>query len=424
MRNKFFVYNVPESKLVTGLGKYVELKIKGKGLTEIEKENLGICIKELIDFSFEHGFYGNLWQSLLAYFLLMDENPYTLSIERVKDAPENVSGGVYELALRDIEIIRNLFLYDIGELAIDAGVPAYFLTDYAKGRAGSTFNETIRDMMMEIRDKLSNTGDTKAFIDVLNDFYSKYGVGRIGLHKAFRIDDSGNLYPINKIANVHLDDLIGLETQKEELTRNTKAFISGKPANNCLLYGDAGTGKSSSVKAIANEYYPDGLRIVEVYKHQLKAINDVVARLKGRNYSFILYMDDLSFEEFETEYKYLKALIEGGLEKKPENILIYATSNRRHLIRESFGERNDDVNKNDTMQEKISLFSRFGVSIYYGRPDKKEYNRIVLGLKEKMGLDISEEEILAMANRWEMEHGTRSGRSAEQLIGYILGNTD
>ena len=199
---------------------------------------------------------------------------------------------------------------------------------------------------------------------------------------------------------------------------------SRKKANNCLLYGDAGTGKSSCIKAIANEYYGSGLRIIEVYKHQFQDLNDVIAQIKNRNYKFIIYMDDLSFEEFEIEYKYLKAVIEGGLEKKPENVLIYATSNRRHLIRETFKDKQDrdeELHVNDTVQEKLSLVSRFGVSIYFGSPDKKQFQQIVQTLADRYGVAMSEDELLLKANQWELSHGGLSGRTAQQFIDYLLG---
>ena len=215
-----------------------------------------------------------------------------------------------------------------------------------------------------------------------------------------------------------------MRSRKEKLTDNTEAFVNGKKANNCLLYGDAGTGKSSCIKAIANEYYGSGLRIIEVYKHQFQDLNDVIAQIKNRNYKFIIYMDDLSFEEFEIEYKYLKAVIEGGLEKKPENVLIYATSNRRHLIRETFKDKQDrdeELHVNDTVQEKLSLVSRFGVSIYFGSPDKKQFQQIVQTLADRYGVAMSEDELLLKANQWELSHGGLSGRTAQQFIDYLLG---
>ena len=224
-----------------------------------------------------------------------------------------------------------------------------------------------------------------------------------------------------------LDDLIGYEIQKKKLVDNTKAFVEGRAANNVLLFGDSGTGKSTSIKAIVNEFYPDGLRMIEIYKHQFKDLSNVIASIKNRNYKFIIYMDDLSFEEFEIEYKYLKAVIEGGLEKKPDNVLIYATSNRRHLIRETFSDKEEvreDMHTSDTVQEKLSLYARFGVSIYFGAPSKKEFQHIVVSLAEKNGITMDEETLLAEANKWELAHGGLSGRTAQQFINYLLGKQE
>lgn len=206
-----------------------------------------------------------------------------------------------------------------------------------------------------------------------------------------------------------------MRSAKKKLIENTEAFVQGRKANNCLLFGDAGTGKSSSIKAILNQYYDQGLRMIEIYKHQFQDLNDVIAQIKNRNYRFIIYMDDLSFEEFEIEYKYLKAVIEGGLEKKPENVLIYATSNRRHLIRENFSDKEEireDMHTSDTVQEKLSLEARFGVSIYFGAPDKKQFQEIVKVLAQRQKVRISEEELLYEANKWELSHGGLSGRTA------------
>ncbi len=197
-----------------------------------------------------------------------------------------------------------------------------------------------------------------------------------------------------------------------------------REANNCLLFGDSGTGKSSSIKAVLHQYYDKGLRMIEIYKHQFRDLSDVIAQIKNRNYRFIIYMDDLSFEEFEVDYKYLKAIIEGGLEVRPENVLIYATSNRRHLIRENFSDKEEvreDMHRSDTVQEKLSLSSRFGVTIYFGRPEPKEFKEIVTTLARRAGIDMPEEELLLLANKWELSHGGISGRTAVQFITYLKG---
>ena len=291
------------------------------------------------------------------------------------------------------------------------------------------FNERISSRLNNLSQLLASSDSPEEFMDHMVEFYKDYGVGKLGLHKAFRLEHGPNdervkIVPITKIAHVHLDDLVGYEIAKKKLIDNTEAFLNGKPANNCLLFGDAGTGKSSCIKAILNQYYDRGLRIIEVYKHQFKDLNDVIAQIKNRHYKFIIYMDDLSFEDFEIEYKYLKAVIEGGLERKPDNILIYATSNRRHLVREKFSDksdRDDDLHTNDTVQEKLSLVYRFGVTIYFGSPSKKEFQQIVLSLAERHGLHMDQEKLLQQANAWELRHGGLSGRTAQQFIDYLLG---
>ena len=301
--------------------------------------------------------------------------------------------------------------------------------DYKSGNSGGkVFNRRVRNRICDLSRALAATQNVEHFKRTLTQFYKEFGVGKLGLHKAFRVEHPENsdveIIPITNIAHVHLDDLVGYEDAKKKLVDNTKAFVEGKKANNCLMFGDAGTGKSSSIKAILNQYYDQGLRMIEVYKHQFQDLNDVIAQIKNRNYKFIIYMDDLSFEEFEIEYKYLKAVIEGGLEKKPKNVLIYATSNRRHLIRETFRDKQDrdeDMHTNDTVQEKLSLVARFGVTIYFGSPDKKAFQEIVRVLAKKNGINMPEEQLLLEANAWELSHGGLSGRTAQQFIDYLAG---
>lgn len=253
-----------------------------------------------------------------------------------------------------------------------------------------------------------------------------------GLNKAFRIrhlEDGVEFCPINNTDDVKLNDLIGYELQKKKLTDNTEAFVQGREANNVLLFGDSGTGKSTSIKAIINEYYDQGLRMIEIYKHQFQDLSSIIAQIKNRNYRFIIYMDDLSFEEFEIEYKFLKAVIEGGVETKPDNVLIYATSNRRHLIKETWNDRDDmehgnggELHRSDTMQEKLSLVNRFGVTISFTRPNQKEYFEIVKELAKRYpSITLSEEELCSEANKWELSHGGISGRTAQQFMNYLAG---
>lgn len=372
-------------------------------------------LRDLISFATDFGFSGDIFKSLICFFLITDENTYTLSAER----NATIEDSIFTLALNEMDFYRELFFSDVAPIEKVLGVTPGTITDFKNERPGKLVNEKVSGIITAVRDKLSESKDTKEFFRILCGFYEKYGVGSVAMHRAFRIRKNGDLIPIKNIANVEFSNLYGIEEQKEELIENTKRFIEGKGALNTLLYGDSGTGKSSSIKALSSMFYEDGLRIVEVYKHELKYLNNLLGKLKDRNYRFIVYMDDLSFEENETEYKYLKALIEGGLEKRPENVLIYASSNRRHLIRETHGDRNEDINVRDTLQEKTSLFARFGLSIFFGAPDKNTYQHIILKLKERYKITLSDEELLKKANEWELYHSGRSGRSAEQLMEYL-----
>ncbi len=383
------------------------------------------CMHKLMEFAASHGFYGNIWHVFLANLLVNNENGYSMACE----IRGNVTGTINQLALHDIKIFKELYDYDFTDMMRVMSAPEFsmLLSYTASFQESKVYNTRIRDRICHLAEKFNDDNTAQAMKDTLTEFYKDYGVGKLGLHKAFRVrhgEDGAVIEPILNIAHVRLDDLVGYEIPKKKLIDNTEAFVSGRKANNCLLFGDAGTGKSSSIKAIANEYYDRGLRIIEIYKHQFNDLNDVIAQIKNRNYKFIIYMDDLSFENFETEYKYLKAVIEGGLEKKPENVLIYATSNRRHLVRENFSDkedRHDELHKSDTVQEKLSLASRFGVTIYFTSPDKKQFEQIVKTLAVRYGVVMEEEELLAQANKWELAHGGLSGRTAQQFIDYLLG---
>lgn len=383
------------------------------------------CIHRLIEMAGTYGFHGNLWHCYLANLLVNNENSYSKACE----IRGEVEGTINQAALHDIVIFKELYDFDFGPVMETLKVAEYGLTtDYqVSSQESKVYNTRICARICELAERFQENHTPEEMKATLTAFYKEYGVGKFGLHKSFRIvhkEDGAHIEPILNIAHVKLSDLVGYELAKKKLVDNTEAFVNGKKANNCLLYGDAGTGKSSSIKGIVNEYYDRGLRIIEVYKHQFQDLNDVISQIKNRNYKFIIYMDDLSFEEFEIEYKYLKAVIEGGLEKKPENVLIYATSNRRHLVREKFTdkeEREDDLHKGDTVAEKLSLVSRFGVTIYFGSPDKKQFQEIVKTLAERHGIVMEEEKLLLEANKWELSHGGLSGRTAQQFIDYLLG---
>lgn len=393
-----------------------------------KEEKRALCytnMHRLLEMAGNYGFSGNLWHCYLTNLLVNNENSYSKACE-IRGA---IEGSINGAVLHDMEILKEIFDYDFSSMILSLEIRGWeLILDYrASEQESKVYNRRIRDCICTLAKDFSLVGSGAQMKELLTGFYKQYGVGKFGLHKAFRIEHTlqgAKIVPILKIAHVHLDDLVGYEIPKKKLAENTEAFVYGRKANNCLLFGDAGTGKSSSIKAIANQYYEDGLRVIEVYKHQFQDLNDVISQIKNRNYKFIIYMDDLSFEEFEIEYKYLKAVIEGGLEKKPENVLIYATSNRRHLVREKFSdkeERMDDLHTNDTVQEKLSLVSRFGVTIFFGAPDKREFEKIVKELAGRHHIGMAQEELLAEANKWELAHGGLSGRTAQQFIDHILG---
>ncbi len=385
-----------------------------------------VLANQLIKIAADYGFEGNLWHCFLALCLAGHENAYSVSCEIRGDQ----GGTLSRLARQDLAVIQNLYRKDIRCLDewMDQ-VPVWReLADYRPADSGrGVFNKRVRDRILQLSLALGAAKDIGAFQNEVAEFYREFGVGKYGLNKAFRIEEDrhrASIEPVVNVEHVYLDDIVGYELQKKKLIDNTESFLEGKAANNVLLFGDAGTGKSSCIKAVLNEYYDRGLRIIEVYKHQFHALSSILEQIQDRNYRFIVYMDDLSFEESELEYKYLKAIIEGGLGRKPGNALIYATSNRRHLIREKFSDKralDDELHMNDTVQEKLSLVARFGVTIYFGSPDKREFQNIVKVLAQRHGIHMDLEELYQEANKWELAHGGLSGRTAAQFITYLLG---
>ena len=394
-------------------------------ITDIYKE-----MKALLDLATTYGFDKNLWHNYLTFYLITNENPFSLTCEKVGAN----DGSVNEFAKNDFKVFMNLFNYDFRPIEAALGINCFSLiSDYkAIVKKELMYNKNVSEKVQALSLKLETAKDENEFFNYVTDFYKAYGVGMFGLNKAFRViggDNGVTFTPINNMDKVMLDDLIGYEIQKKKLVENTEAFVQGRKANNALLFGDSGTGKSTSIKAIVNEYYDQGLRMIEIYKHQFKDLSNVIASIKNRNYKFIIYMDDLSFEEFEIEYKFLKAVIEGGVETKPDNILIYATSNRRHLIKETWNDRNDmesnnGLHRSDTIEEKLSLVNRFGCQISYSKPSQKEFFDIVIGLARKNNVKMTDEELMAEANKWELSHGGISGRTAQQFINYCLGGRE
>lgn len=386
-------------------------------------------VKRLLDLATQYGFDENLWQDYLTFLLLTTENSFSLTAERVGVS----DGSILHFAMADLAVFRRLFCWDFASFEAALGLDCFqVLTHYrAIAKPEKSYYRSVSALVRKTSRALAQAESTEAFFRIVTTCYRDYGVGMFGLNRAFRIrsgaDGGVTFLPINNTDKTMLADLVGYDLQKRELVRNTEAFLRGQPANNVLLYGDAGTGKSSCVKALLNEYYDDGLRMIEIYKHQFHDLSAVIAAIKQRHYRFIIYIDDLSFEESEMEYKFLKAVIEGGVETRPDNILIYATSNRRHLVQETWKDRDDmetrgDIHHSDTMEEKLSLSARFGVTINFSIPNRQQYHEIVQALAARqLPRPMDEAELLRLADRWEIRHGGVSGRTAQQFIHYLAG---
>ncbi|MBQ7131375.1 MAG: ATP-binding protein [Oscillospiraceae bacterium] len=253
------------------------------------------------------------------------------------------------------------------------------------------------------------------------DNIGRYGYGIYSQNTMFCVADDASLVPVEHPDPIRLSDLFGYDLQKKQIIDNTKALLSGKSAANVLLSGDAGTGKSSTVKAVCNELSGSGLRIVEVYKHQLALIPRVISELSSNPLKFIIFIDDISFSTDDDSFNALKAVLEGSVCAKSDNVVIYATSNRRHIIKEKFSDRDgDDIHRNDTMQEQISLSERFGLHVSFHKPDKADYLTIVTKLAEKNGLNIEKSELENGAERLALQRGGRSPRLALHYINSLL----
>ncbi|MDO4866515.1 MAG: ATP-binding protein [Clostridia bacterium] len=388
-------------------------------------------VKRLLDLATLYGFDRNLWHDYLTFVLITNENSFSLTCERAGAS----DGSVNRFALADFEVFKALFDFDFGPIEAALGIDCFsVLTHYrAIPKRAQLYYRGVSGAVRALSDAIDRAGAPEEIFDLVTAHYRDRGVGMFGLNRAFRVRETAegiDFSAINNVDAVTLDDLIGYEGQKAELRENTGAFVDGRGCNNMLLYGDAGTGKSTSVKALLNEYAGQGLRMIELYKHQFHLLSEVIAKVKSRNYRFMIFIDDLSFEENEVEYKFLKAVIEGGVETRPDNVLICATSNRRHLIRETWNDRRDmehngDVHRSDTVEEKLSLAARFGCAVNFSTPDRRQYHEIVKGIARRQGLSgVDEEQLVQLANRWELRHGGVSGRTAQQFINYISGKSE
>ncbi|MGL5352512.1 MAG: ATP-binding protein, partial [Clostridium sp.] len=333
--------NFNDNNIITGA-----MQLKKKYKEDLYNETLATLLQEGYRLSLD----GNIFKMYICHLIASDENPLTLMAEH---KGISIDKGIYKIALKDVEKIISLFNVDIEFCNMEC-------------------NEGSREN--RIFNILNENRGAEETLDLLLDFFFENGAGKMNRYKAFKWNKEDGLIGIDSCDCITFNELIGYERQKNILIKNTEAFLNGKEANNVLLFGDSGTGKSSSVKALLNKYYNEGLRLLELNKSDFMDLNRILSSIGNRGVKFILFLDDLSFEEFESEYKNMKALIEGGVEVRPKNVLIYATSNRRHLIRENWSDREgQDIHVAETMQEKYSLAERFGITLTYVSTNQQEY---------------------------------------------------
>lgn len=385
-----------------------------------EKGAFSKIISFLFEKAEENALRGNILKNYIIHIMLRDRNMFTLLCENNEDV-KNTS--VYKAAVNDIEKIKEIANMDISELSEGEKRTAELVKDYIPVKNKKNITHKQYDHWKEIY----LMGDKIFDIENIISFHNKNGCGDVSVFGFFRYDsENKKLIGVTNPDNIKFSDLIGYKNQIDTLKDNTLSFIKGYASNNVLLVGARGTGKSSSVKALVNEYFDIGLRILEITKEQIVNLPDILNILRQRGRKFIIFIDDLSFDENEIGYKYMKSLIEGGTEGKPENVLFYATSNRRHIIQEKWKDRGEtitesrDVHTMDNMNEKLSLSDRFGITITYQKPTPDEYINIVKGILKNMNFEMDEENIKKEAMKWELRQKGMSGRTAKQFVNNII----
>jgi predicted AAA+ superfamily ATPase len=361
---------------------------------------------------------GDAWQQHLLERLLADENPFSRKCETAGLA--SVGPALVDAARRDLGALGRLYRLDAATLtgALGGDLPGW------DGLRPLEVAEPP-DEERALRSRLAATADWASLVEALGEHYHAGGAGLLARQRAFRW--VGGAQPLEVVESpdpIRLAELIGYEVERELVVRNTEHFLDGHGANNVLLYGDRGTGKSSTVKALLNEYAERGLRLIEVPKALLGDLPDVLRQLRGRRERFILFVDDLSFDDNETHYKDLKAVLEGGVELRPPNVLLYATSNRRHLVQERFGDRGgplDEIHASDTAQEKLSFSDRFGIAVTFTAPDQGRYLQIVAGLAQARGIGLPPDDLRRRALEWATWQNGRSARTARQFVDFLAG---
>ncbi len=395
----------------------------------LDEVNIQICITKYNDFVYEL-----LEKSGSTYFkkyildkIFLDNNAFTKMIDSNNLSMPNVISQV-SFELRALQYIVNLSPKTIKDSILykTKGIDfeEVIIRNLMEWDASEYTNESLK-RIDKLKEKILYKEKWEECLDDIIEFYSTYGTGEFGQYRAFVWERDGKKGYLRGVAHpdpVRLSDLTGYEMQKKTIKDNTLAFLKGYPANNILLYGSRGTGKSSTVKAIINEYYEQGLRLIEVEKERLTDFIQIIEVLKDKNLKFIIFVDDLVFQDGEATYSALKTILEGGIESTTNNILIYATTNRRHLVKETFDERNNDIHSGDTVEEKLSLSDRFGITVSFYSPDQKEYLNIVESLVKQRNLNVDMEYVRAEALKWVMSHsGGRSPRIAKQFVCMLEG---
>lgn len=373
------------------------------------------AVNKYHDFVFRLYHTGRSFQEHLLYLILHDENSFSREAETKNF--EDINPALIKAVKSDLTMLHKVYQFDFSSLANTTGVAEPLLNNAAP----------LLNKDNDIGRVMDSSRDWSALTEQLAGYYACNSCGVFSVYKAFRWDKENGLTGIEKPDMPAMDDLLGYDTQKEQVCRNTEQFLAGYTANNILLYGSRGTGKSTMVKALLSKYCDRKLRLVEVGRDSLDQLSDIVRRLRNSSLKFILFIDDLSFEDYETEYKGLKAVMEGSLESRSENILIYATSNRRHLVKEYFSDRgqiSDEIHTGDSMQEKLSLADRFGLTITFPSPGQQTYLQIVEHLVSQRKLDIDPELLRRRALEWERAHHGPSGRTARQFVDSLGGYSD
>jgi uncharacterized protein len=372
---------------------------------------------------------GDAWQNHLLDRVLFAENVLSRKAER--SAPDAIGEALRRQARHELGLLRELYEQAGHVLSSEAysvlgQVSSPGWTGYRSIGGGPSIHSAEA---AALKARMAASSDWPGMLDDLLRNFASSGAGIFARYRAFRWvheREHGHLEGVDYPDPVRLADLIGYENEREPAVKNAERFAAGYPANNVLLYGERGTGKSSTVKALLSEFGDRGLRLIEVAKEHLDDFHELLAPLRNRRERFVIFVDDLSFEEQETHYKALKAILEGGVEAKPDNVVLYATSNRRHLVRERFLDREarletDDVHVMDTMEEKLSLSDRFGIRVTFTAPDQEQYLEIVTALAAKRGIALDSEDLRRRALLWAQRQNGRSGRTARQFVDSLVG---